>query len=169
MDSLLFHPKLVHIPVALAILMPLVAGTLLLAWWRGWFPRRVWVLAIALQAALVGSGLLALRTGAMEADRVERIVGEQVIEAHEEAAEVFVWSAGAVLALMIGAGALARRAAGLPAAAVATLGTVLVLGLGYRTGQAGGELVYRYGAAQAYANGGPAAGATSAEPARDDD
>ena len=26
MDSLLFHPKLVHIPIALALLMPVVTG-----------------------------------------------------------------------------------------------------------------------------------------------
>ncbi len=36
----------------------------------------------------------------------------------------------------------------------ACLGTLLVFGLGYRTGEAGGRLVYEHGAAQAYA--GPA-------------
>lgn len=152
MQGLLFHPKLVHVPLALGVLMPLIAGALLVAWWRGWLPRRVWVLAIALQAVLVGSGLLALRSGEAESDRVERVIPERVIEAHEEAAELFVWAGGAVLALMIGAGALARRRAGLPAAAVATVGTVVVLLLGYRTGQAGGSLVYQHGAARAYAD-----------------
>ncbi len=153
MDALLFHPKLVHIPLALGMLMPLIAGSLLLAWWKGLLPWRGWVLAIALQAVLVGSGLLALRTGQAESHRVEKIVAEPIIEAHEEAAEVFVWAAAAVLAIMIGASALAGRSAGLPTAAIATLGTVVVLGLGYRTGQAGGSLVYQHGAAQAYANG----------------
>jgi len=32
---------------------------------------------------------------------------------------------------------------------VGAVGTLVVLGLGYRTGQAGGGLVYRHGAAQA--------------------
>lgn len=169
MDALLFHPKLVHVPLALGVLMPLISGALLLAWWRGWLPRRVWVLAVALQAVLVGSGLLALRTGEAEADRVERVVAEPIIEAHEEAAEVFVWAGGAVLALMIGAGALARHAVGLPTAAAATLGTVLVLALGYRTGEAGGSLVYRHGAAQAYANGAVPMHEPSDDAAGDDD
>ncbi len=43
-----------------------------------------------------------------------------------------------------------RRKAGLVLAGVAWLGTVAVLGLGYRTGQSGGALVYRHGAATAY-------------------
>lgn len=149
--------------------MPLIAGALLLAWWRGWLPGRVWLVAIALQAVLFGAGLLALRTGQVEADRIERVVPERIIDAHEDAAKLFVWAGGAVLALMIAAGALARRAAGLPAAAAATLGTVLVLGLGYRTGEAGGSLVYRHGAAQAYASGAGPAGAPSAAPRGDDD
>lgn len=157
MDALLFHPKVVHIPMALGVLMPLVAGGLLLAWWRNWLPRRAWLVAIGLQTILLGSGVVALRTGEADEERVERVVAERFIEAHEEAAEVFVWASGGVLAVMLVAGALGSRRAGLPTAAAATLGTLLVLGLGYRTGQAGGSLVYQHGAAQAYA--GPASGA----------
>jgi hypothetical protein len=33
----------------------------------------------------------------------------------------------------------------------ALLGTLIVLGLGYRAGEAGGKLVYQHGAAQVYA------------------
>lgn len=150
MDALLFHPKLVHVPMALGVLMPLIAGGLLLAWWRNWLPRRGWFLAIALQAILLGSGLLALRSGEAEEDRVERVVAERFIEEHEHAAESFVWASGGVLALMLLAGALGSRRTSLPTAAVATLGTLVVLGLGYRTGRAGGSLVYQHGAAQAH-------------------
>jgi hypothetical protein len=169
MDTLLFHPKVVHIPMALAVLMPLIAGGLVLAWWRGWLPWRGWLVAVGLQAVLLVSGLVALRTGEAEEERVERIVSESLIEAHEEAAEVFVWGSGAVLALMLAAAAFGQKRSGLPIAAVATLGTLVVLGLGYRTGQAGGSLVYEHGAAQAY--GEPGAGDARTAPARrgDDD
>ena len=156
MDALLFHPKLVHVPMALGILMPFIAAGLLVAWWRGWLPRRAWALAVALQAALFASGLLAMRSGEAEEDRVEKVVPEPAIEAHEEAAEVFVWSGAAVLAVMAAAQLLGSRRAGLAAATLATLGTLVVLGLGYRTGKAGGSLVYEHGAAQVYAGpGGP--------------
>jgi hypothetical protein len=165
MDTLLFHAKLVHVPIALGVLMPIITGGLLLAWWRGWLPRRAWFIAIALQAILLVSGVLALQSGQAEEERVEAVVAEQFIERHEEAAEVFVWASGGVLALMILAAALASRRSGLPSAATATLGTLLVLGLGYRTGQAGGSLVYEHGAAQAYAS--PAG--TVASPTRQGD
>ncbi len=163
MDALFFHPKLVHVPIALSVLMPIIAGSLLLAWWRHWLPRRGWLLAIGLQAILLGSGVLALRSGEADEDRVERIVAERFIEAHEEAAGVFVGASGGVLAAMLLAAAFGSRRAGLPIAGAATLGTVLVLGLGYRTGQAGGSLVYEHGAAQAYS------GARVTPVAHDDD
>ncbi len=66
MDTLLFHPKVVHLPMAIAVLMPLIAGGLLLAWWRSWLPHRGWFVAIGLQAILLGSGIVALRTGEAE-------------------------------------------------------------------------------------------------------
>lgn len=150
MDALLFHPKLVHVPIALGVLMPFIAATLLVAWWRGWLPGRVWLLAVGLQGVLVGSGVLAMRTGGAEEDRVKRVVAERFIEEHEEAAETFVWAGGAVFGFMLLAGVIRRDRAALSLAAVATMGTILVLGLGYRTGEAGGRLVYENGAAQVY-------------------
>ena len=150
MDALFFHPKLVHLPIALAVLMPLGAGGLLVAWWRNWLPSRAWIVAVALQAILLGSGILALRSGEVEERRVERVVPEAVIEAHEEAAELFVWASGGALVVMLTAVVLRSRRTGLPVAAAGALATLAVFGLGYRTGQAGGSLVFEHGAAQAY-------------------
>lgn len=169
MDTLLFHPKVVHIPIALGVLMPLIAGGLALAWWREWLPWRAWVVAVGLQAVLLVSGIVAVRTGEAEEERVERIVAESLIEAHEEAAEAFVWSSGAVLVVMLAAAALGSKRSGLPIAAVATLGTLVVLGLGYRTGQAGGSLVYEHGAAQAYATSSAGSARIAPAPRGDDD
>ncbi len=154
MDQLFFHPKVVHVPMALAVLMPLVAGGVLLAVWRRWLGRRAWVGVVLFQAILVGSGALAMNTGEREEERVERVVAESYIESHEEAAEVFVWASAAVLLLMVLPLALPE---GQPRQAMllgAFLGTSIVFGLGYEAGEAGGKLVYEHGAAQAYAGGG---------------
>lgn len=150
MDQFLFHPKVVHLPMALAILMPLVAGGVAFAWWRGWLDRRVWIIVLLLQAALAGSGLVAMNTGEAEEERVEEIVQERYIESHEEAAEAFVWASAIVLALMLLPLVLPQGRLRTVAAVGACLGTLLVFGLGYRTGEAGGRLVYQHGAAQAY-------------------
>lgn len=72
--------------MALGVLMPLVAGGLLLSWWRGWLPARSWLIAVLLQGVLLGSGAVAMNTGEDEEERVEQVVAEHLIEAHEEAA-----------------------------------------------------------------------------------
>lgn len=151
--NLPLHPQLVHVPIALAVLMPLISGGLLLAWWRGWLPRRTWLAAVALQGILVGAGLLAIRSGEADEERVESIVAESVLEAHEEAASIFVAGAALVLVLAAAGAALRGERAARLVAGIATAGTLAVFGLGYRVGEAGGRLVYEHGAASTYTTG----------------
>ena len=150
MESLLFHPKVVHLPIALAVLMPFLSGAVAVSWWRRWIPARGWLLIVGLQAILLAGAITAARTGEVEEERVEGVVAEAAIEAHEEAAETFVWASGAALVLMLVTLAFLGGRAGRPLAAASVAATLLVFGLGYRTGHAGGELVYRHGAAAAY-------------------
>ena len=166
MDSLLFHPKVVHIPIALSVLMPLIASGVLVSWWRGWLPARAWLLVVALQTLLLASGIVALQTGEAEEERIERVAPERAIEEHEEAAQVFVGASAGALGLMLLALAVSAGKAGLAAAAAATLGAVVVSGLGYRTGQAGGDLVYRYNAGSAYLGSGTQAVPSEVAPER---
>jgi len=161
MGSLPLHPMIVHLPIALALLMPLVAVVVLAAWWREKLPAGAWALVLLLQALLVGSAYVAIETGENEEDRVERVVAERAIHEHEEAAEVFLWGAGGVLILtglaLFVPGAAAKR--GLALLAIA--GMAVVIYLGVRVGEAGGELVYVHGAAAAY--GAPAAPGAAGE------
>ena len=140
--------------MALAVLMPFVAGGLLLAIWRRWLPRNAIVIATAGQLALVAGCLFALRTGEVDEERVERLVPSAALELHEHAASTFAWAAGIVLALTVLLAmpfvlSRGRRFAAVGWAVV--LGTLVVLVLGYRTGRAGGELVYQHGAGAAFA------------------
>lgn len=162
------HPILVHLPLTLAVLMPLVAFGLLLALWRQWLPRRTYLLAVILQALLVGGGMLAIRSGEADEERVERVVAEAAIETHGEAAEAFVWAAGIALALMILPLLLRKDPAVRLAMLTAAAATVIVLGLGYRAGKAGGELVYRHGAASAFVGSAGAADHSGRAPADSD-
>jgi len=136
--------------------MPLLALGVLVAFWTDHIPRKAWALVAGLQAMLVVGGVVAMRTGGIEEDKVESVVGEQAIEQHEEAAEAFVWVAGAVLALTALGLVVPRRVVRVTAAAAA-IGMTAVAGLGVRAGHAGGTLVYGRNAASAYASG-PASG-----------
>jgi len=90
------HPALVHLPLGLSIVLPLVAAGMAFALWRGLVPRRTWGVVVGLQAALVVGALVALKTGEREERRVEPVVGETALERHEEAAEVFLWGSAVV-------------------------------------------------------------------------
>ena len=169
MPELPLHPKLVHLPIALAVLMPLLASGVLLAWWRGWFRQRTWTVVLLGQAMLFTSGYLATRTGHEDEERVERLVPEAAIERHEEAAETFQLGGGVVLALCLLPLLLKRLRLAQGAALVATLGTFAVLWLGYRVGEAGGELVYRYGAGSAYGQAGSAPAGLPPQPGKQGD
>lgn len=160
MDALPLHPKLVHLPIALAVIMPLVTSGLLIAWFRDWLPRRAWAIVVGLQLMLVGTGFAAMQTGESDEEVVEDVVPDSAIEAHEEAAEVFFWSAVGVLVIAAAAIVVPAPGAALAAGSVALLGTIVVLALGIRVGEAGGKLVYEHDAgaawSQASASGAPA-------------
>lgn len=169
MNDLFFHPKIVHLPMALALIVPLAALAVAVCVWRGWLPRRTWWLVVALQALLVGSSIAGLQSGEREEDRVERVVPEAAIEAHEEAAEGFTIAGGVTLGLMVLAGLLGERRFAGTATALALGGTFVGVALGVRTGHAGGELVYVHGAGAAYATPGAAPPASDRRGRRDGD
>ncbi len=161
------HPKLVHLPMALAVIMPLLSLGLLVTWITRVLPRRTWLIAIVLQGLLLGSGIAALRSGEADEERVEAIVPEPAIEAHEAAATTFVVGSAVVLAIALAAAVIRNERAARGVAALAVAGTAIVLLFGYRTGDAGGRLVYQHGAASSFA--GPGAPAVAPPPRGDHD
>jgi len=150
------HPAIVHLPIALAILIPGLALLGMVLILKGFLPVRAWGVVVLLQVLLLGSGWLALETGEDQEERVERIVAERHIEDHEEAAERFLLVAGLGL-LVLGAGLLPERA-GTTARVVGVLGAFAVLAAGVSVGHSGGELVYKHGAASAYVDAPAASG-----------
>lgn len=143
------HPAIVHFPIVLAVLLPLltVAGVLLSR--RAGAGRGPWMAVAAFAVLLPLAAWGAIATGEQQEDTVEQVVGEAPLHGHEEAAEAFLVAA-VVLAAIVLAGLL-PGAAGKVARVTSVPVAVLVLGLGYRVGASGGELVYTYGAASAYA------------------
>jgi len=155
MQSLLpypLHPAIVHLPIALAVLLPLFAIGALIAIRRGVRPRSAWGLTTALFAALSLSTWLAVETGEQQAERVEEAVAEAPVETHEEAAEAFLLTSFGVL--IVSAVGLANGKTGAIARVAGTVGAVALLGAGVNVGHSGGSLVYEHGAASVYVKGG---------------
>lgn len=146
------HPAVVHFPIVLAVLLPIFAAG---AWWairRGARPRPMWALPVALAAALALSAFVALRTGESQEERVESVVAEQPLHEHEEAGERFLVLSGILAVVM--AGGLLSGTAGSASRLVGTVGAVALVAAAVQVGDAGGQLVYRHGAASAYVDSG---------------
>lgn len=143
------HPAIVHFPIVLATVFPLFAVGALWAIRKGARARRAWALPVGVAVALVSSAWAAVETGEAQDERVERVVAEQPLSTHEEMAEVFLLGSAALL--VVAAAGLVVGTAGRAARIATVVGSVLLVGGAARVGHSGGELVYRHGAAQAYA------------------
>jgi uncharacterized membrane protein len=150
------HPAVVHLPMALAVLVPVFAVVALVAVRRGGRPLRTWSVAAAMFAALSVSAWASMETGEDQEEAVETVVPDAALDTHEDAAEQFLWLSVAVLGVA-GVGLLDGRV-GSTARVLATAGSLGLLAAGYRVGHSGGELVYRHGAAAAYVEGATAGG-----------
>jgi uncharacterized membrane protein len=145
----LIHPSVVHLPLALSILLPLLCLAFIIFIKLKKMHLHSWWIVVALQFMLVLSGYVALESGERDEERVEKVVSEEFIHQHEEAAEIFVGVS--VIALVISIASLFAKEKQAQVLRWTVMGVSLISGgLAVRTGYLGGELVYRHGAAQAY-------------------
>lgn len=163
------HPAVVHFPVVLATMLPLVALLGFLAVSRGTAPRKAWAYVTLTAFLLFAASFTAVRTGGNEEDRVEDVVARDPLHEHEEAGERLQLLSG--IGFLIFAAGLSGGAVGRVARPVALLASLAIAGQAYLTGKEGGELVYEHGAASAYVDSTRAAvpAAASGERREDDD
>ncbi|HSP18238.1 MAG TPA: hypothetical protein VLQ79_01895 [Myxococcaceae bacterium] len=143
MNTLPLHPAVVHVPLGLALIMPLLLGALLWAVLADRLPGRVWLLAVALQGVILGAAAVSLRTGEQEEERVEERVGEAQLEVHQRAAQAFTVAAGATFgAVMLAVLLRTRRRPFALAGMASVVLSVAMVGLGIQAGHRGGALVH---------------------------
>jgi cell division protein FtsW (lipid II flippase) len=165
----------VHLPLALAFIMPALAIGFAWALWTGRARPRAWLAVVALQAVLLGAGLVAMNTGEREEDRVENVVPSNALEQHEEYAEQFVWATAGTLMIALLVVPFRRSPVARTLATLTVVGTFVVTAAALRVGHAGGRLVYVHNAGAAYSASTSAAaaavtdGAERTRPHDDDD
>lgn len=149
MTELPLHPQFVHLPLALAIILPILAILLSLLIKSEKFPSQVWTIIVGLQLVATVSGYVAMSLGENEEEIVEKVVGKEALHHHEEHAEMFV--AATVAASVFSATVLfVKTSAQFPLMLVSFILMLGQLFLGVRSGQSGGALVYVHKAAEAY-------------------
>ncbi|MBC86828.1 MAG: hypothetical protein CL677_06570 [Bdellovibrionaceae bacterium] len=149
-ENIPLHPAIVHLPIGLVLILPIVTLILMTFFFRGSISKQILLVIVALHGVLVGSTYIALETGENEEHVVEKVISESLIEGHEERAESFM--AGTVVVFLMSL-ALIGHSLGLPpkpVLSVVLLGQFALVLLGYKVGHSGGELVYIHGASQVY-------------------
>jgi len=160
------HPAIVHFPIVLAVLLPVVTLAALVVTLRG-ASVRSWLVVVAFGGALALTSWLAIETGEEQEDAVEAVVPRAAIHEHEEAGEALLITSG-ILFLLLAAG-LAPGRIGKAARIVSAPASLVLLVMAFRVGDSGGELVYEHGAAAAYVTSSGSVPAPSGEHEDDDD
>lgn len=143
------HPVVVHLPLALAILIPILVIAVLVGMAKCQWPRSVWLAVVLFCALGAVSGFAALQTGEDVEDPVEEVVSKDLIHEHEGAAEWFARGLWILFfASLLHFVPRKNQAARWPYITTLVL-SIWVLTMGLRTGHTGGSLVYEHNAASA--------------------
>jgi hypothetical protein len=109
---------------------------------------RAWIAPLAIAAALSLSSWIAVETGENQGERVEQVLQDAPLDAHEEAAEAFL--TGSFVLLLVTAAGFVRGPIGKISRVAAGTGAIALIAGATYVGHTGGQLVYKYGAASAY-------------------
>lgn len=157
------HPAVVHLPLGIAVVFPLIAATLAFFIFKGRWAASTWWLAVVLQATVAIGAVVAVRSGEQIEDRVEDSLtgaGQEELHEHEELGEAFQYAALALLLLVI-AGAFVRGTPGNIVRAASAAGALGLLGLGVEVGEHGGAVVYEHNGAAVFSQPATPGGAGS--------
>jgi uncharacterized membrane protein len=160
MFDLPLHPIVVHFPIVLGMVLPFLG---LFFWWaikKEIVQQKAWILVTAVVLAYGAAAIIAVEVGEGDEEKVEEVISEERIEEHEEAGEMIPWIAGTLLIVSL-AGMSRKRGQEIRMAfIVLSLAATVPLA---NAGHTGGELVYKYGAANAHLKGEQKALVTSGE------
>jgi len=156
MEGLPTHPVVVHLPLVLAVLLPLVSGAIGYAVWKGRASGRLWAWVVAGHFVLFASAGAASLLGEADARRIQTRIDADVVEVHEAEGHRLLFASGITFALAL-AGLVLQRPKQRHTAMAATFAFGLACAaLGVLAGRGGAVLVYQHGAAAAWSEPAPA-------------
>lgn len=143
------HPMMVHLPLGLALILPVIILTFMILIRLKKISDSMWIMIMSLQAFLVAIGHLTIATGENEEDLVRTIIDRKIVSMHELDAEMFVGSVviGLVISVM---GYFANKKYQFKSQVAVLAISIITILLAVNVGRSGAALVYKHGAAQVY-------------------
>ncbi|PIP93815.1 MAG: hypothetical protein COW00_04465 [Bdellovibrio sp. CG12_big_fil_rev_8_21_14_0_65_39_13] len=145
MDNLPLHPAIVHLPLGLIIFAPILS-LLFLFYFKDLVNfKRNWLIVVFLHLFVMGGALVAKKTGEIEEERVEKIIGHHEIHEHEEKAEFFIVLS--IVFFLVSGAVLAPNKTAVRKGLQYTLllGQLGLIAVGINVGHSGGEMVFSQG------------------------
>lgn len=135
------HAGLVHMPLALALIIPLMYAMSWLSVRKGWLGNNVWYGVVIFSVLQVLSIAVGLESG--EAAEFTASAAKDAVEAHEHMAEKFLQVWGVLGVLLVTVPFTRGRRWEMYADSAAVLLFVVQAYLAFETGHLGGELISR--------------------------
>lgn len=143
------HPFMAHIPLVLALCLPIVIVSSIVFIMKKKISPRLWWVPVIIQITIVVFSYIALETGEDQEDTVLQFVAKPFIQQHENAAEIFsglgVILLGLMAVVLFVGESLARNLRFLTAVL-----SLIPLAAGLYAGRLGGAIAYTHGGAEAY-------------------
>ena len=143
------HPFMAHIPLVLALCLPIVIVSSIVFIMKKKISPRFWWVPVIIQITIVVFSYIALETGEDQEDTVLQFVAKPFIQQHENAAEIFsglgVILLGLMAVVLFVGESLARNLRFLTAVL-----SLIPLAAGLYAGRLGGAIAYTHGGAEAY-------------------
>lgn len=143
------HPFLAHIPLVLTIFMPVILGVSVFFIAKNKVDPKAWWIAVAVQMVIVLSAYIALSSGEGDEELVIQFVSKKFISQHENMAEIFSGLSVVLLGVMMVINFVQEKLAK-KLRIIATVFSVIPLGVGLYAGRLGGEIAYAQGGAEAH-------------------
>lgn len=143
------HPFMAHIPLVLALFLPVVLFTSVVFIMKKNVNPRIWLIPVAVQVLVVVFSYIALETGEAQEDAVLEFVARPFLQQHENFAEIFSGLGVILLGLMVVVLFVAENLAK-NLRLVTSLLSFIPLAAGLYAGRLGGAIAYTHGGAEAY-------------------
>jgi len=150
MDALPTHPMLVHLPLALGALSPILCGAIGYAIGRRGAAETLWAWVVAAHFVLLASSGAAALLGETDARRIQTRIDSEAVQSHEDDGHRLLMACALAFGLALAGLVLPKRRARRAAMAAAFAASLICATLAVVAGHGGAVLVYQHGAAAAW-------------------